>query len=583
MLRTLSAAAAAALLVTAVPGRAAPPLKFPDVLYTPASAYVAAAADAEALKRSGDDPAHYLWVSAYNRTTRAAADTDYVLTALTSNSLNFTKSRLLLPVRVNDRLFRVDLHELGIRRKDVDDLARLGSGSAPAPQPYFHTAQEYEGRTVFAVPVWVDKRKALRLVALAGTEFPVLRADWFYTFALQPPAYYRFMGNPKTLADFERLAGVAYQAAKKKRRVQLSGAVTFSEVSNRNRRLERTPTDTNYGRGCWLRSFDFFASTGKKNVLKNPLVDQADAGELIWVSPNGMLAFGLINGKEDAVEFGDPRLVNDKRTTLGDKTLYVGARCMFCHAKGTIPVEDEIRLTGEGSLAFLLADAKKAAKLKGTPRSKPTVTIDAGEDKDRAEFELHVPDGAEVLVGGRPTKSTGPSRSFFSPKLGEGGSYEFEVRAGGSTRKLEVAFLPGQRVVIDFQEDVFRDEPSPEADRVFDHYFGEQFNRLLAADSENYLAAARACTGLDGAAVALKLQAAMRGYLDEPLTLEGMAIEYGYHPEVVLRLVEDVSRVANLDPVHSQMLKRRKARRDHFEESFGQVMQLLVLVPEAKP
>src|SRR5262249_58276848 len=83
----------------------------------------------------------------------------------------------------------------------------------------------------------------------------------------------------------------------------------------------------------------------------------------IWSTPSGLQGYGLVNGKGEAIEFADPRVATDNRTYLHDKVVWAGWKCVYCHAQGMIPVEDEVRLSARDTLGFLAADPKEQERI----------------------------------------------------------------------------------------------------------------------------------------------------------------------------------------------------------------------------
>lgn len=384
------------------------PSRLPNVLFTPASAIDGAYNDVQRLRQLGQDLQSIRYLSCYQAITVEEIRDLGELSDFVLNSLNFHKRSLVICPRLEaGRLLRVDLLLLGMDPKTWDRLGREGSGPAPFPEPYFHqqlegvqTAQtqtvetierrwypggreqgkyyapgyyDYKvkrtiqessakGKIIIAQASWLPKTRTIELVQWLGTEFPVMRCDWFCVYALQPPAYLHFQGDPKKLQDFQDLAGVDPKAGQRPAS-QLRGAVLVSEVANRNRFLERTPTGTNYGRGYYWESFDYFTAIGQNDLLKNLLSRKRDAGEIIWGLPNGLQGYGLVNGQNNLIEFADPRIAIDNRTLLRDKVVWTGWKCVFCHADGIIPVTDEVRLSSRDTLGFLIPDPKQAERI----------------------------------------------------------------------------------------------------------------------------------------------------------------------------------------------------------------------------
>lgn len=365
----------------------------PSVLYTPASGVELAHKDACALAAAGHDVSHYRWLSSYNAATKEELQSLYELGSFVTNQLNFHGHRLSPAIPLHDgRLLRISIHDLSISAEAWDELGRKGSGIAPFPEPYFHTTvekavkykrattydyragrwnwEEYtkEKQQVLAIAEHVSRDYALKLFELTGSEFPVYRTDWFCNYALQTPAYERFQGNPKDFADFLKLGGVKADAFDRTA-VALRGAALRSEVTFRNRIIERIPTDRRYGDGYFYNTLDYFTSIGKNDVISNLLNRKRDAGEMIWSLPNGLQGYGLVafdaeKNIEKQIGFADAnKAALDNRTKRQIKTVISGMSCVHCHAKGAIPVADETRLTATDTVALLVKDPKEAERI----------------------------------------------------------------------------------------------------------------------------------------------------------------------------------------------------------------------------
>ncbi len=398
-------------LLAAAPALAQKPPPVPAVLYTAETAYTLALADLMKLPPAQRRHCRYLWVG-----NDPAPQELWELVSFVSNSLNFKRRGMSLPARVDPagRLLRLDLAALYIDPEAWDFLGEHGSGEAPFPEPYFHIEQEREivtttfrqvtkyktvhrtnaagvklyyggdltkpvldqvaytedvpetqtkkTKKVFLHTGAVSKFTILALVAETGTDFPVFRADWFVVYAMSPPAYHKFMGDPKNFDDFLKVAGVNKKIFQRES-TTLRGAVVRSEVAKRNRALERSPSEHNYGRGFFAQSFDFKTSLRKDDVFKNLLQRRRDAGELIFTIPNGLQGYGLValnvkTNVEERIDFADPRVAVDRRTSLKDPLVWNGWKCVTCHANGLIPLDDEVRTVSRDTVKLLLRDKK---------------------------------------------------------------------------------------------------------------------------------------------------------------------------------------------------------------------------------
>lgn len=310
--------------------------------------------------------------------------------------------------------------EKGLRRllDALENLGNLGSGAAPFPEPYYHavvveekeethyktatktrrevyhvrepyTASgynqygqyvtytayrdvqrsrdvEYEDRVAYvktvkkksvAIGGHLNKATALGLTALTDTAFPIFCYGWFVTNALTEPRYHELLGVGDDEADYIRLAGVNEREADR-RGAQVRGAVLFSEVAHHNRLLERTPTVLIYGKGTYQKSYDFKTSIDLQDVLKDLLIDQADAYEVIFNLPNGLLGFAVFDAKGKRLDKADGDVANNRRLKFRDTQVRTAYHCIGCHLpdKGWIDVDDEVRALASKSVT-LLSDA----------------------------------------------------------------------------------------------------------------------------------------------------------------------------------------------------------------------------------
>ncbi len=284
------------------------------------------------------------------------------------------------------RLFRVDLYALGIPPKVFDRLAELGSGRVPVPEPYFHEvlketkywpAGNYKNGKPYAAGNYTTTKivharglpelETGVLVAECQTQFPILRADWFRYYSLQEPRYHELIGlniDDVKLADFEKLAAVDVKIADREGAI-VRGQVFFSDVAEHNRGLERTPTILAYGKGYYWKSFDFDKSIDGSDLFVDPLNEKVAANELIFTLRNKLQGYGIVDGAGKRLDRAAINVARDKRTPLSSPEVEI-RNCFGCHAKGIIPIEDEVRLTAGDHIRLdvLQLDKRSAATTK---------------------------------------------------------------------------------------------------------------------------------------------------------------------------------------------------------------------------
>jgi hypothetical protein len=319
-------------------------------------------------------------------------------------------------------VLRVDLSLYGIDPQAWDRLAANGSGPVDSqfPDPYFHALLvtekivedgfneteeikkvpfgytdkitgkevivEYREQKIkvrkpkfktvrkktFASAPWLalDGGKAIsKLVVWCETESPILRADWFITYATwagtnvegKAVGYYDLLGLGKRIEDFEALAYADSKLAAKARS-QTKGAMIFSGVSLHNRGLEREPTFSKSIGGYKWRSLDVLKSTDDKDYVNNLLDQRFDATEDIASLANGLQVYFLTDGKGNRLDFANPNVAIDGETPLRDKLIYSARNCMTCHSAGMRVFEDEVRSLARDKVALLAASGSKEAK-----------------------------------------------------------------------------------------------------------------------------------------------------------------------------------------------------------------------------
>lgn len=367
------------------------------VLYTPADAQRAAAADLAVLARSGT-PAElyfYRYLAVYNFPAAMRPDV-YRCSSFLLNSLS-RETDTVRPAKggPGDILIRVNLFDYGIDpavwdksfKKDpyfsqtvdkhfipadaVERLARdAGRGPArppalpavrpayPAvrlPTPKRKKASLLERRgparadspdrhkvvTLRGPAGWLDTEASKYLVATLQSEAPIVRADYFIATASLPPVYYDLLGL-RTLNDYKKLVGFDQRADRIK---QIRATVVKSgsgglgtPVAYNNRALARTPTFN----GAMWQTFDFLNNVKENNVVRNFAVNRRDAAEWIGNGPNGLQFYFLTDGNDNRVDEGAIAVVHD--STAKDGRVINGRSCIWCHSTGIQPFRSHFQL-----------------------------------------------------------------------------------------------------------------------------------------------------------------------------------------------------------------------------------------------
>jgi hypothetical protein len=181
-----------------------------------------------------------------------------------------------------------------------------------------------------AAASWLDTNSMLFLIDATKSTSPILRADWFLTYATLSPTYYDFTGF-KTLKDYLNFCGWDKRADRREVKATIvtsGGGGKCPRVSRNNRILAWRPT---FNGGIW-ETYDYNASTGIRNVINNYLNNTRDAGEYIGNGGNGLQYYFLVDNKDKRLNEGAIDVVIDSMAL--DAVVKNGRSCMWCHTKG---------------------------------------------------------------------------------------------------------------------------------------------------------------------------------------------------------------------------------------------------------
>jgi hypothetical protein len=377
-------------------------------IYTPDTSVRYAVGDLNTLPTEHQPYIRYL--SLYNIPKGQRRDVAQVV-SFTINSLSKRKS-MYIPVFVgasNETLIRLNLKDYDIDPKEWDRLGREGSGAKPYPEPYFHafvqtvdnavtertvkktrqvpyTYIDQYGRRIQGtrtetydaiekvpgvsskklelsprVP-WLDQTSIEFLMRGTHSEFPIFRADWFIVYSTVEPAYHRLLGLGDNEKDFERVV-FADESLAEKARGQHKAVVVKSSVTRNNRTMTRSPTFTG---GYFWKTKDSLRSVDERNYVQNLLDEQFDASEIIATLPNGLQAYLVTDAKGKRLDKADNEIATDYMAA--DKIVRNGRSCIYCHAPGINPIQDEIRtlnkkLQNQEQVMLLVASEKDAYRI----------------------------------------------------------------------------------------------------------------------------------------------------------------------------------------------------------------------------
>jgi hypothetical protein len=335
--------------------------------YSPNDTVLFALADAQATQNAK----HYRYLSLANvpaeKRARFTQVTNFVV-----NSLSRRQSMVFCTTVVgsNGSVVRLNLSEYRIDPAAWDTLASKGSGPVRVatkedqPEPYYTfnlggtktrkvQRKDKQGNLLYmngdtsqpvydevagglAPGTWFDIVGFKALQAATGTDYPILRADWFIANSSLNPGYSEMLGI-KTLEDFNKL--VRYRTEDD----DLSGRAVVADsqlVSLHQRGIEFTPKVN----GTYWQTYDFFKSSGLNDLLKDPLKRKRDAGEVFAELPNGLQAFTLVDENNKIIDFADGNIVSDQVSPWKNKLVWNGLfSCTHCHKNGAQDVLDEVR------------------------------------------------------------------------------------------------------------------------------------------------------------------------------------------------------------------------------------------------
>lgn len=249
------------------------------------------------------------------------------------------------PVRVSTRTdqpepyYTINLGELTgktttkkVHRRDKDGDLLYENGNVNKPV-YDEVQVAASG---LAPGTWFDITGYKTLCALTGSDYPILRMDWFVANVSLAPAYNEFLGI-KTLEDFNKLVRF------RKEDQDLSGRAVVADsqlVSLHQRGIEFTPKVG----GTYWQTYDYLKGAGVNDLLKDPLRRKRDAGEAFAELGNGLQAFTLVDGNDKIIDVADGNIVSDQVTPWKNKLVWNGLySCTNCHKNGAQDILDEVR------------------------------------------------------------------------------------------------------------------------------------------------------------------------------------------------------------------------------------------------
>lgn len=224
--------------------------------------------------------------------------------------------------------------------------------------------KEQRGRTVAA------------LMTNVQTKHPIVRADWFITYATWAPAYYHLIGlelkdnpdkekakaTPKVFLekDFEALFKFKFVTAKE----DITAAVTDTKIVALHKRLlQRFSTVMGITGGYYWRSQDTDKGLDAEDYLVQlPTFDapKKKAQEIIASGRNGLNFYALTDDKGVLLDLAAANIAQHSSTAmptkLQDKQVYNARNCMLCHSTGMLKIKDNVRTLAQGKIAAFIND-----------------------------------------------------------------------------------------------------------------------------------------------------------------------------------------------------------------------------------
>lgn len=315
---------------------------------------------------------YFLLVNLHNQPTITQTELRTARAALAKaiNSLSW-QQQLVLPVSIDPAqiVLNIDLRDL---RWELDAEAKRPDfwNQITLAYPYGLSHNSFPDNAA-TIRMWKEIDRG------TGTSIPWVRADWFVTYATQPPLYHTLLYDlavPEIqkrsfvdveLADRRKIKERQFNALDLEKFLQVDVARNLrmfrairsgdseSGVSTGPRVLERHSA----AYGAYWKSYDFRANNDASLLQHRPLGPPGafrdmqpqefnhDGGEIIFNLPNGLQGYLLVDKKGQRIAFGPEDLVGDGAKTLGSFQIVNGISCMSCHISGmkTEHTVDQVR------------------------------------------------------------------------------------------------------------------------------------------------------------------------------------------------------------------------------------------------
>lgn len=177
-----------------------------------------------------------------------------------------------------------------------------------------------------------------------------LRGEWFVAQALKAPLYYDMLGLPDRLQTLQSSLRIDAAGDVLQNRVKRAGVKT-SAVARGSRLIQRHE----FPNGGFWTTYEYAPTPGRADVFESPGgpgtrgATKADASLALFNLPSGYKAFFMANG--DGLRLNELPTSVARNEAHPSQRLTAGVACLSCHARGVVPVTDELRARVQGDTA----------------------------------------------------------------------------------------------------------------------------------------------------------------------------------------------------------------------------------------
>lgn len=214
-----------------------------------------------------------------------------------------------------------------------------------------------------------DAGKTLR--AITGTNIPWVHTENFIDATMgKAKVYYFLTESPRTLFELYDKLGVNNLDQINNFETPWIG-IPNSPLSQSSRLMIRFRSVF----GAVWQTFDpgRILVNAQENLFNFPLISEANpkgdafqfqAGELLYVIPNGLMAYFIADFQGNRLDFAAQDIVVDFETPLADKQIDIAVDCARCHGNGFLPAVDQVRAhVIQNASQFDLDDVDKVKQL----------------------------------------------------------------------------------------------------------------------------------------------------------------------------------------------------------------------------